>query len=151
MAKYCPYKDGPALYLDCRECSEPICKYFFCMVVGSRGFTDYKYMEEKLDHMLSNQNGKVVIVSGGARGADTLAERYAKEHEMQCMVFRAEWDKFGKSAGYIRNRKMHRYIAKQEKRGVVAFWDGASKGTMQNFDLAKQYDNQLRIIRYGRR
>ena len=51
---------------------------FYVLVAGSRTFTDYELMKSKLDKLLINHND-VVVVSGGARGADTLAERYAKE------------------------------------------------------------------------
>lgn len=148
MSKYCPEKDGPALYLDCKECDRPICKSFFCLVVGSRSFQDYSFLKEKLDHFLSNQS-EIVIVSGGARGADTLAEKYAKERKLPVKIFPANWEKYGKRAGYIRNDEMHSFLSRQEKRGVVAFWDGVSKGTEHNFQLAKRYNNPIRIVRTG--
>lgn len=146
MARYCPQKEGPALYIDCKECDEKLCEYFFCLVVGSRGFTDYDYFSKKLDYLLQN-HAKAVIVSGGAKGADSLAERYAREKGFKLKVFPAQWDKYGKSAGYIRNKEMHEYLSKQKHRGVAAFWDGKSKGTKQSFQLAEEYDNPLKIIR----
>lgn len=48
----------------------------------------------------------------------------------------------------IRNEQMHRYIASKQDRGVIAFWDGESKGTFQSFDLSKKYNNQIRVIKY---
>lgn len=74
---------------------------FACLVVGSRSFNDYKLMKEKLDKLLVNQSS-VLIVSGGARGADALAEQYAKERCYPCEVFPANWST-GRSAGYVRN------------------------------------------------
>lgn len=147
MAKYCPVKQGPALYQECTECRNKMCEYFFCLVVGTRTFCDYDLMVQKLDYILKYHK-KTVIVSGGAKGADSLAERYAKEHGLTFVIFRAEWDKYGKSAGYIRNKKMHEYIANMPQRGCAAFWDGKSKGTAHNFELAKKYKTQIRIIRY---
>lgn len=146
MAKYCVAKNGSALYLDCRECTEKECGSFFCLVVGSRGFTDYPLLEAKLDHYLVNFP-RVIIVSGGARGADSLARQYAKRKGYGYREFPAKWDIYGKSAGYIRNEAMHQYIAHVAYRGVVAFWDGQSKGTMHNFELAKKYRNPIRIVR----
>lgn len=145
MAQYCIEKDGPALYLDCKECNSRLCEAFFCLVVGSRTFNDYDFLKRKLDHTLQYQN-KIVIVSGGAKGADTLAERYANEKGYRMIRFPAEWEKYGKSAGYRRNEQMHKYISKAKQRGVVAFWQNESKGTAQNFELAKKYGNQIRII-----
>ena len=147
MAKYCPEKDGPALYLDCKECDNKICEYFFCLVVGSRNFSDYDLLKEKLDYFLINQGKNVIIVSGGAKGADSLAERYAKEKCFGIRIFHADWN-IGKVAGYIRNKEMHSFLSKQEKRGVVAFWDGKSKGTQHSFSLAKEFGNPIKIVQY---
>lgn len=79
---------------------------------------------------------------------DKYAERYATEHNYHLIVFPAQWDEFGKKAGFIRNEQMHRYIASKQDRGVIAFWDGESKGTFQSFDLSKKYNNQIRVIKY---
>ncbi len=145
--KYCPITRGDVTYIHCLDCGrDQKCRKFFCLVVGSRTFNDYAYMEKTLDNLLKNQMGRVVIVSGGAKGADSLAERYAKERGYDLEVFPADWEKHGNSAGYIRNGEMHEYIAKMEKRGVVAFWDGESKGTANNFELAKKYGNPIRKI-----
>ena len=146
MAKYCPEKDGSALYLDCKECDQKICNYFFCLVVGSRSFQNYDFLKAKLNHLLQNQGDEIVIVSGGAKGADNLAERYAREYGLPLKVFPADWEKHGRKAGFLRNEEMHKYIAKQSKRGVVAFWDGESKGTAHNFELGKKYKNHIKTI-----
>ena len=119
---------------------------FYCLVVGSRTFSDYSLLSDKLDKLLSNQK-EVVIVSGGARGADALAKHYAKEHNLDYREFPADWNRYGKSAGYKRNVAMHRYIAQFSDRGCVCFWDGKSKGTQHNFALAEQYKTPLRIIK----
>lgn len=122
---------------------------FYLLVAGSRGFNNYALLKEKLDYFLKNQTDKNIhIVSGGARGADTLAERYAKERGYEMHVFPANWDRFGKSAGYRRNEQMHKFIAQFPKRGCVCFWDGKSKGTKHNFELCKNYDTPLRKVLY---
>lgn len=147
VAKFCIEKEGPALYLDCQECDTRLCEAFYCLVVGSRIFDNYELMKEKLDNLLQHQD-KVVIVSGGAKGVDTLAEQYAHEKGYYLEVFPANWKQYGKRAGYIRNEEMHKRIAQSDKRGVVAFWDGKSKGTQHNFGLSEKYKNPLRIIRF---
>ena len=120
---------------------------FYCLVVGSRTFNNYDLLQAKLDFLLQNKvKGGITIVSGGARGADTLAELYAKKHNYHLKVFPADWNTFGKRAGYIRNEVMHEYISKFKERGVVAFWDYKSKGTAHNFPLAKKYKTPLRIV-----
>lgn len=118
---------------------------FYCLVVGSRTFRDYGLLAEKLDALLCNQS-EVTIVSGGAKGADSLAEEYAEDRGYECVVFPAYWNEYGKVAGYIRNKEMHAFIAQFEKRGCVAFWNGQSKGTRHNFELAKKYNTPLRVI-----
>ena len=120
---------------------------FYCLIVGGRTFNDYELLKYKCDQLLKNQTD-VQIVSGGAKGADTLAERYAHDKGYELKVFRADWDTYGKRAGYIRNEQMHKYISQFNNRGVIAFWDGESKGTKQNFGLGKKYYNRVRIIRY---
>ncbi|MCD8083858.1 MAG: DUF2493 domain-containing protein [Clostridiales bacterium] len=147
MSRYCIAKDGPALYPECTECEDKECEAFFCLVAGSRTFRDYDLMRRSLDYLLSLQQ-KVVIVSGGARGADTLAEQYAKERGYDLRVFPAKWNEYGKIAGMIRNEEMQQYIAKSNNRGIVAFWDGKSRGTAQNFELAQKYKNPVRLIRF---
>ena len=122
-------------------------KKFYLLVVGSRSFTDYDLLCSKLDMFTSNYKS-VTIISGGADGADALAKRYAKEHHREYFEFPAMWDIFDKKAGYIRNLHMHQFISQFNHRGVVAFWDGASKGTAHTFELAKQFNNPLRVVRF---
>lgn len=117
------------------------------LVVGSRTFSDYELVKQTLDGLLP-KDADIEIVSGGAKGADSLAERYAKDKNYALKVFPSEWDKYGKSAGYRRNADMHRYISESDDRICIAFWDGESKGTQHSFELARKYNNPLEIIRY---
>ena len=119
---------------------------FYCLVVGSRSFDNYELLESTLDKLLINYR-EITIVSGGAKGADTLAEEYAAANGYECMVFKANWQQHGRAAGIFRNEEMHRYISQFEKRGCGAVGDGQSRGTYSNFELAKKYNNPLRIIR----
>lgn len=119
---------------------------FHCLIVGSRGYTDYASFKSKCDALLAGKTD-IEIVSGGASGTDAMAGRYAHEHGYSLQVFPAEWSRYGKRAGYVRNREMHSYIFTHADRGVIAFWGGASKGTGHSFALAKEFDNPLRVIR----
>lgn len=143
----CPIGEGDGFY-ECEEGTE-----FFCMIIGSRTFLDYEFLTEKTDHLLSDvaKNMHITIVSGGADGADKLAERYARDKGYRFLVFNADWNR-GKKAGYERNERMHKFLSTVTKkyggkRGVIAFWDGKSKGTAQSFELAKKYNNPIRVIR----
>lgn len=97
-------------------------------VVGSRTFTDFEFMKQILDYHPCTH-----IISGGAKGADTLAKRYAAEKGISMKEFPADWNTHGKSAGYIRNKQI--VDACDE---VVAFWDGESKGTKHTMTLAEE-------------
>lgn len=119
---------------------------FHCLIVGSRGYTDYNAFKAKCDTLLANKDN-IEIVSGGCSGTDALAERYAHERACSLQIFPADWSRYGKRAGYVRNREMHAYISIFPERGVIAFWDGHSKGTAQSFVLAKEFDNPIRIVR----
>jgi hypothetical protein len=109
-------------------------------VVGSRTFNDYNLLKETLDKLYPKIS---LIVSGGAKGADSLAERYAQEEGIPTLVFKPEWKKYGKAAGFIRNKDI---IMASET--VVAFWDGVSKGTQNSMDHAKDLGKQLIVVMF---
>ena len=128
---------------------------FYLLVVGTRthAFATsrfYKMFEECVDTLLQKQLDKeIVIVQGGCpTGGDYLARQYARIKGYKLEEFSADWKKYGKAAGYIRNREMHKYISKYPNRGVFAWWDGKSKGTAQSFTLAKEFNNPIRIFRF---
>lgn len=104
-------------------------------IIGSRGFTDYEAVKNFLEGRNLTQ-----IISGGARGADFLAKKYALENKIDYLEFPAQWDKFGKSAGYKRNIDI---IDACEV--CIAFWDGKSKGTEHSLNLARE-KNKLTIV-----
>ena len=106
-------------------------------VIGSRTFTNYEKVKKVLDQLEIS-----LIVSGGAKGADSLAECYAVENSIETLIFEAEWDKYGRSAGYIRNVDIV-----NSSDIILAFWDGKSKGTLHSINFAKKKNKALRIIK----
>ncbi len=125
---------------------------FRILIVGSRSLRHYELVRQTIGRFLIQQNvpnEAVEIVSGGASGADALAEEFAKRNHLGLTVFAADWEKHGKSAGFIRNEEMHRYIAETPNRACFAFWDGSSSGTAHSFSLAEKYKNPLQIITYA--
>jgi hypothetical protein len=146
MAKFCPEANTPSVSQNCLECEEKTCKYLWLLVVGSRSITNADFVFSELDKIVENRKD-VFILSGGAAGVDTLAIEYAKKHNFPYKIMKAEWNKYGKAAGFIRNRKMHELISKVENRCCVAFWDGISKGTEHNFRLSEEYHTKLAIIK----
>jgi len=75
------------------------------LVCGGRTYQDYDKVKHELDQ-LHEVYTITKIISGHARGADSLGERWAKENEVPLEIYPAEWDKYGKSAGHQRNYKM---------------------------------------------
>lgn len=117
---------------------------FRVIVAGGRSFQDYARLEAALDYLLSGKvkDHVIVIVSGTARGADQLGERYARARGHVIDRYPANWDAHGKRAGYLRNSEMA-----DNADAVVLFWDGQSKGTghMLNIAVEKGLDHRVEI------
>ena len=105
-------------------------------VIGSRSFNNYDFLEENLDTFDITE-----IVSGGAKGADSLAERYAKENDLPMKIFPPDWETHGKQAAFIRNKEIIDYAEI-----VIAFWDGKSTGTKHSIDIANKQGKQVYIF-----
>ncbi len=105
-------------------------------VIGSRNFNDYDLVKKTLDDMKIS-----LIVSGGAKGADSFGEKYAKEKDINTLIFYPDWKKYGKAAGMIRNTE----IVKNSDI-IVAFWDGVSKGTKDSINKAKKLNKQVKVV-----
>jgi len=110
-------------------------------IVGSRNFEDYIVFSNIIDKLIERY-GKVRFVSGGAYGADKLAERYAKEHDIEIKIFPYE-KKLGKAGGYSRNVKIWEYADLG-----IAFWDGESKGTTHSFSISKAQKKEIFVFNY---
>lgn len=114
------------------------------IIAGSRTFDDYRLLCTICDRITTNSpHGTVEIISGGAKGADSLGERYAIEKGFGLRIFPADWERHGKSAGYIRNIEMAEYGDT-----LAAFWDGCSKGTEHMIRHAKEKGLTVHIIKF---
>ena len=115
------------------------------IIAGGRDFMDYNLLKEKTNKILQEKKvtHKIVIISGCARGADTLGLRYASENAFDVEEYPADWDKYGKKAGYMRNVEMA-----ENADALIAFWDGKSKGTKHMIDIATERNLPTRVIRY---
>ena len=118
------------------------------LIAGSRDFNDFELLDKAVKHYLkqySLHRQDIEVVSGGARGADKLGEQFANKYSIKLTIFPADWNTYGKSAGYIRNEQMIKYIGDT---GIVfAFWDGQSHGTAHTIKLANKYNIKVHIIR----
>lgn len=114
------------------------------IVAGGRDFKDYQLLKKTLDFYLQNtDNTNIELVSGKARGADSLGEQYAEENNIKVVEFPADWDGLGRSAGHIRNAQMRDYSTH-----LIAFWDGNSKGTAGMINIAKRANLKVVVIKY---
>jgi len=120
---------------------------FKLIIAGGRDFDNYIMAETWfLRYLLDNGLGKesdTEIVSGAARGADKVGEMLASNYNLPCKRFPANWDLHGKSAGYKRNAEMAEYAD-----GLLAFWDGKSKGTKHMIDLANKKGLNVKVVNY---
>lgn len=118
-------------------------KEYNIIIAGSRNFNDYKILENVCDTFILPLIVKklVRIVSGTARGADKFGEMYAASHNIPVLKYPADWDKYGKSAGYIRNGQMAEIA-----HFLIVFWDGNSFGTKNMIEEAKKRNIPTLII-----
>lgn len=118
----------------------------YIAVVGSRTFNDYEQFQNKFNEYIISlkiPSTEITIISGGAKGADSLAEKYSNEIlKRKPIIFKAEWKRYGRAAGAIRNKQIVKACDE-----LVAFWDGESKGTKISIDEAIYKGKIVRIIR----
>ena len=136
------------------------------IIAGGREFNDYELLEQSVNNIIFdlecrntvtgignesriNEKHLIEFISGTARGADQLGEKYVNESIWSVKRFPANWDLYGKSAGYIRNEQMAKYAMSDNSYGVlIAFWDGKSRGTKHMIDLAKKYGLEVHVVNY---
>ncbi len=120
---------------------------FRLAIVGGRDFNKFPILLYYLNTYFYNGYSQEFIfdkiVSGGAVGADSLGGRFADDYEIEKEVFKPEWDKYGKSAGFIRNQTI---VDNCDM--VLAFWDGESRGTADTIDKAKKAKKPTFIVYY---
>lgn len=120
------------------------------IVAGTRTFSDYELLRNKLDDFISelkqkHPNKQIVIITGAAKGADQLGSFYARSHNIPIKEFPADWTTYGKAAGPIRNKQMLDY-ALHEIPELIVFWDGKSRGTKSMMNIAKSHNVQTEIV-----
>jgi hypothetical protein len=106
------------------------------IVAGSRDVEDYELVSNTIHSFLAKENnGSLpdVVLSGTARGADRLGERWANDNGVSVKFYPADWGKYAKRAGYLRNQQMA-----ENADALVAIWDGQSRGTMHMIHIAEK-------------
>jgi len=114
------------------------------IIAGGRNFSDKRRVYKALKQV-ADKHGKdnMMVISGGATGADSLGELAAKALGIKVKRFPANWKKYGKSAGPKRNAQMA-----NEGTHLIAFWDGKSRGTMNMINNAKKKGLSVYVGRY---
>lgn len=114
-------------------------------IVGSRTFNDFDALERFINDTCDQHVFDIdTIVSGGARGADKLGERYADKYGLDILIFPPDWKTYGKRAGFIRNVDI---IDNCDV--CFAFWDGESHGTKHDIELCQEKNKQCFIYRFA--
>ena len=117
------------------------------IIAGGRDFTNVNVMATTLnnlqdvDHVIEIE--KLTLICGMARGADLTAYKLFSEVGLPVKMYPADWDQYGKSAGYIRNNQMAA-VADM----LIAFWDGESRGTAHMIDTMKQQHKSVFVFNY---
>lgn len=91
------------------------------IIAGGRNIHEYKYVEWAVKDSLFDITE---VVCGGASGVDTYADKWAYLNQVPCHVMPALWDKEGRAAGPLRNRRMAEYAD-----ALILVWDGKSAGS----------------------
>lgn len=118
------------------------------IIAGGRDFTDYNLLQIETQRFLVEQNfnpKEVTIISGKARGADSMGEIFATKYHFPILEFPADWNQFGKRAGPIRNEEMAKVATH-----LIAFWNGKSSGTKSMIGLGEKYKLISKIVQYGK-
>lgn len=113
------------------------------IIAGGRHFSDLMTVNRALADFQDKHGAITEIVSGGATGADRLGETWARRAHIPIKKYPAEWKKYGKGAGPIRNGTMAEYAD-----ALVAFWDGESAGTCNMIQQAKEIGLIVKVVHY---
>lgn len=105
------------------------------MIAGSRGI-------DNIDISPYISDNVEVIISGGAKGVDAVAEKYADEHRLSKIILRPDYETFHRNAPLVRNREM---VNMSDE--ILVFWDGKSRGTKYTIGYAKKVGKPVRIIK----
>jgi hypothetical protein len=114
------------------------------IVAGSRGVVDPRIVAAAMAQAKEQGIAPTSVVSGTARGVDQLGEQWAEDRHLLVHRYPADWDRYGKRAGYVRNKEMA-----ENADALVAVWDGISRGTKHMIDLARWLGLPVYVHRVG--
>lgn len=122
-------------------------KAYKIIVAGGRDFENYEFLSSKLDELFEKfpdfKKQQITIISGMARVSVPLAIRYADERNLTKVLFPANWEKYPRIAGFLRNEDMLSIATH-----LIAFWNGKSSGTKHMIEIAKKKGIPVWIFDY---
>lgn len=112
------------------------------IIAGTRTFKDYELLKKEVTRFIGRHKD-VEIISGLAEGADRLGLKYGVEHGFLVLQYPADWNRYGRAAGFMRNNEMAKIATH-----LIAFWDGKSKGTRMMINIAIKKNIETKVINY---
>ncbi|QKF94542.1 DUF2493 protein [Fadolivirus algeromassiliense] len=109
-------------------------------IVGGRDYNDYNNFKKIVDNYIEEIGQPSEIISGGASGVDTMAEKYAIENNIPMTIFKPEWERHGKAAGIIRNTDIV-----NASTHILALPSKKSIGTYDSINKAKKLNKILKV------
>ncbi len=111
------------------------------IIAGSRGLNDYLALLNAIDCI----DWQITeVISGTCKGADRLGERWARKNKIPISRYYADWKRYGKKAGILRNITMV-----ENAKALLALWDGESKGTEHIITFANALKLKVYIYEFG--
>jgi len=112
------------------------------IIAGSRTITNFQYVRWVINRSFLAREEITEIVSGHClEGVDKLGEKYAETLDIPLKLFPADWNKYGRAAGPIRNKLMAKYADV-----LVAIWDGKSRGTKNMISEMKKLKKKIALL-----
>jgi len=115
------------------------------VIFGTRKFNNYSILKQVVESTDSYKKGKITcVISGRAKGADTLGEQWAREKGIELILMPANWERYGRAAGPIRNKQMAEIAD-----AAIGFWDGNTihSGTYNMINTCKKLKVPLLVYR----
>ena len=117
-------------------------------IIGSRNFIDKEFFICKVNEVIAIEGLPTLVISGGAVGADTLAEEWAKENAVEFQVFKPQHKDFPKSIRRFAAPHARNTLIAEHSDVVIAFWDGQSTGSKDTVDKALSLSKKVYIYNY---
>lgn len=116
------------------------------IIAGGRDMNSSEFTFPHIEEFLKRfENQEITIISGGARGSDHQGELYAQQKGLKLEVRPADWNRYGRSAGFIRNEEMAKRAS-----ALLAFWNGKSPGTRNMIKLAQYHGLICHVVHYDK-